>query len=692
MTKNIVAATHTFHDHGSGIFRTGAPVVSGDRPHILLTGNNPHTAALNANYASSTLRSTTLSEVGGANQYAYRLYDIALGYAIENDAAVGQYAVDEVEAIVANHESAFAPFIAGDIAPIRANAQVFAYDRGLYAHQTIKSIALTFDWCYDLLTPTQRTRWMDVCMQIMYAILNPYDARIHNNGNSVDWEDTPGGNNPYTWAWDTVSSNYHHHHIAGLAVAALAFKDMPAITYTMQSGNVSLDSDYWLNELTTVQLPRMAVLFDQMLGGGSIEGTNYGKAIHDLYYARAMMRWSTGVDHFAPIATYLESTVMWRAFLTMPDLYGSNDTPLSLSHGRNATEPTAVITRDEVYSYAEALAGNESHPFAGELKKMISQHQYYPSGGIWARMQGLGFIMRPVYDAITEAATYDNMPKVWAASHAGDNILRTGFDADDISVSLRSGELHSGNHAHDDATSVTLWKNGFLIGTGQQNRSPQDHYLGGTSVAFDSEDRANVSLVGVGNNTAAWYTADSNVYFTYLPDTLYVEDNSGSDGDLYASVEGAPTYGIGSNVTKQQRDVVLIDGVLLVFDRIECTNAENVILQWNTYHDSTINGDTFSWGNGNANAELTLLTHTANWTKTDRATTVRLGTGLYAHRSDLGSATSHSVLSAINIDGAATSIVLGSPVVGETTAIITYVGGATKTVTFYDAQQRRSVS
>jgi hypothetical protein len=44
MTKNVAATTHTFQDHGAGVFRTGAPVVVGDRPYILLTGNNPHLA------------------------------------------------------------------------------------------------------------------------------------------------------------------------------------------------------------------------------------------------------------------------------------------------------------------------------------------------------------------------------------------------------------------------------------------------------------------------------------------------------------------------------------------------------------------------------------------------------------------------------------------------------------------------
>jgi hypothetical protein len=689
MTKNVSATTHTF-DHGAGVFRTGAPVVVGDRPYILLTGNNPHLASLNANYAGSTFKGRVDHEVsGGTDNYEFPDRDVALGYAIEGDTAVGQFAVDRVDIIVSDHEAAFASFVGGNVSPMKASG-IFAFDRCLYAHLRIKDICTTFDMCYDLLTPSQRTRWMDVAMQIMYAVLLPYEARITSSGSAVDWEDTPGGNNPYTWAHNVPDSNYHHHHIGALVMCALAFKDMPAITYSMQGGDVALDSDYWLNHLTTVQLPAMVTVFDQMPGGGSIEGSGYGKAIDDLFLSRAMMKWSTGVDHFASISTYLDNSEMWRVFITPPDLYGANSVPLTVTHGRNAAEPLGVITIDEVYTHATALASDPSHPYAGEIKKLISELEYYPSGGIWSRFEGIGFIMRPAYDATTESATYNNLPRVHASSAAGDNILRTGWDAGDTMATIRSGALHSGNHAHDDSTSVLLWKNGFLIGHGQPNRASYDHSFGGGATANDLLDRAQVSLVGVGNNTAV-REEDNQQPFTYLPTTHYVQDNSGTDGDLYASVDCSPVYS-GTNVTKQQRDIVLIDDVLLVFDRVECTSGENVVLQWNTHHDSTISGDAFTWSNGTSSAELDLLTHTANWTKTNIATSVNLGTGTYQHRADLGNGTTHSILTSINIDGAATSVVLGTPVAGETTAIITYVGGATKTVTFYDTQARRSVS
>lgn len=690
MTKNVSATTHTFQDHGAGVFRTGAPVVVGDRPYILLTGNNPHLASLNANYAGSTFKSRVDHEVsGGTGNYNFPDRDVALAYGIEGDAAVGQFAVDQVEIIVSNHESAFASFVGGDVAPMKANG-IFAFDRCLYAHQRIKDICTTFDMCYDLLTPSQRTRWMNVAMQIMYAVLLPYEARITSGGSAVDWEDTPGGNNPYTWSYNVPDSNYHHHHMAALVFCALAFKDMPAITYSMQGGDVDLDSDYWLTYLTTVQIPACKVVFDQMPGGGSIEGSNYGKAISDLFFSRVVMQWSTGVDHFAPIGTYLDNSALWRAFITPPDIGGANDRPLVVTHGRNATEPYGTITIDEVYNHATALASNTSHPNAGEIKKLITDLEYYPANGIWSREEGRGFIMRPAYDSVTESATYNGFSNVHASSAAGDNILRTGFDAGDTMATIRSGTLHSGNHAHDDSTSVLLWKNGFLIGHAQPNRTSYDHRWGGGTPANNLEDRSNVSLVGVGNNVAVRVGTNQEP-FNNLPTTHYVQDNSGTDGDLYASVDCSPVYS-GTNVTKQQRDIVLIDDVLLVFDRVECTSGENVVLQWNTYHDSTISGDAFTWSNGTSSAELDLLTHTANWTKTNIATTARIGTGSYQHRADLGTGTAHSILTSINIDGAATSVVLGTPVAGETTAIITYVGGATKTVTFYDTQARRSVS
>jgi hypothetical protein len=601
-----------------------------------------------------------------------------------------------MDELLSSWEAQMTSFTAGDQQPIinssAGNAdgvQGFFYDRGLYNGSKLKEICTTFDMCFELLTPSQRTRWMDVAMQMMYATLNPYDARIRStNGVSVDWHHT-AHYGPFTWAYNVPDSNYHHHHMAGLAFCALAFKDMPAITYTMQGGDVSLDSDYWMNELTTVQIPACKVVFDQLVGGGSMEGTNYGKAIDDLFFARVVMKWSTGVDHFLPIATYLQDSATWRAFLTMPDIGGANDTPLCYSHGRNSTNPEAIITIDEVYTHATALADNPSHPHAGEIKKLISDLEYYPTNGIWSRMEAKGFMMRPAFDSITESATYDGFSGVHASSVAGDNTLRTGWGAGDTVATLRSGTLHSGNHAHDDSTSVLLWKNGFLIGHGQPNRASYDHAYGGAT-ANDLLDRAQVSLVGVGNNTAVRDEGNQDP-LNHLPTTHYVQDNSGTDGDLYASVDCTAVYP-GTNVTKQQRDVVLIDDVLLVFDRVECTSGENVVLQWNTYHDSTIAGDAFTWSNGTSSAELDLLTHTANWTKTNIATSVNLGTGTYQHRADLGSGTTHSILTSINIDGAATSVVLGTPVAGETTAIITYAGGGTKTVTFYDTQARRSIT
>ena len=121
-------------------------------PRIYLTPNRARLeAALAANTpAASKFRSKVDQWVGGADLWGFQAWNAALLGQLTGTASYCTKAVATVEAQVAAAESKIA---AG------TNPQV-ALDSYLEIGEMIGDLALVYDWCFESVTPAQRTRWI----------------------------------------------------------------------------------------------------------------------------------------------------------------------------------------------------------------------------------------------------------------------------------------------------------------------------------------------------------------------------------------------------------------------------------------------------------------------------------------------------------------------------------------------------
>jgi hypothetical protein len=685
MTKNVSTLTHILRDHGVGVFKTGAALAEG-RPYVLFNTNNSDLPALTSAYSGGALDIANTAQVNGADWYAFADWNMAVGYALDGDTAQGNAAIAAAEAILDYQESLIESYIGGNNTALQANWGDIAYDRWLGVEHLISDVAITYDLCYDLLTPTQRARWMRFVMQATYILFKPADGVWHGASSSRDWVH-------YSWAIDPpiVTSNYHHHFVKLIAIVGLAFEGEPAHDFVMQGGPLSLDGQYFIDELTNVQLPAMVNQFDKLVGGGSMEGVNYGLALYDLYVAKMIWTMSKGTNLFSPIDTYLEETASWRLHCMLPNR--SNEFLI----GAGPNNEAAAVRDTLAVFYHNVLGAIPTTQYAPEIKLLTTEIiDIIPHAG-YARHHIHEFLTKPAMDSITQASDYSALPLVHSAALAGDNFLRTSWNNDGVLLHVRSGEIHNGSHAHADGTAFQLYKNGYLFSHGQSNWSSLDYdYWSSQSNALDRADKALCSIVGVGSMYEYWPNGNdiSEELTGKGPVVHYCTDYTGTDGSLAVSVDAAGGYtDTNPTMQKMQRDFELLsEGVLLIFDRIETSSTETLTVQFNSVYDPTLSGSTFTVNNGVSSAEVTPLNYSPTWTKTERSTSVRIGDGLWQTRGAAGSGTATSLVTAVNIDGAATSIVMGSGNAGEVVVVVTLADTTVKTYTFYETQQLRSVS
>ena len=706
MTKSVVATTHTLYDQGSGVFRASVPSAPSARPRVVVTDANPNKNTLIAAYAGSEYQQRVQERAAGATWFNYADWHMAIGYSLDNDPAVGADLVSRVDARVVAHETAISNYIAsGDNNDLRAAGS--SSQNWLYSNDELfVTVALTYDACYDLLTPTQRTRWRDTAFQFMYAMRHPTDCVYHSGGSSRNGVQTNWGMDP---AWPT--SNYYQHHVLGMVAMALAFKDDPAVEYTMQSGPVSLTGDWLLNEFTSVDIPILANDLAKMPKGGSMEGTGYGVALADVYFAKILYESSTGTNIFSDTAieTYMEETANWTLHQMLPinvgttrDIHWISGAHPGNSRGENIDQYRRMLVA--------AINANPSMTYAPEMKRMaVDQNELGPiyTSNHYYHLTN-EFLAQPALDSIVGSSDYSALPNMHAATQVGDTYFRSDWDDDStVAIHIRSGEIHNGNHAWCDATSIQIYKNGYLVCNNMMNGKSGDNDLAGTVAnVLDRTDKRFLSLIGTGElheyypngnlRTASQELTNQN------PIVHYAEDNTATDGDFYFSMDAARAYQNSSNgddMNKMQRDVVFFpQGIVLIFDRLETASSQTFTAQFSPPFQPTVNGAQFTVNNGTSSAEFSLLTQSSNWNsvlltangETNWAT--QYGDGPYQVRNILGAGTSMSTITAVNIDGAAASITLGSGAAGEHVVIVDFADATpTKTITFYDAQQRRSI-
>jgi hypothetical protein len=243
------------------------PTYPTQHPRIYLTANRARLeAALAANTsAASRFRSTVNSWVAGSDIWEFRAWNAALMGQLTGDPKYCGKAISTVDAFVASEEAKIAagtqPTVAGD-----------SY---LAVGDYIGDLALTYDWCFDTLTATQKTRWLAYANQTVWNVWHPADAI---------WGTVK---RPWTgWSTNNPGDNYYYSFLRATMLLGLATK------------GETPEGDTWITQFRDTKiLGQLVPMFDtQLVGGGSREGTAYGVSMRGLWHLYDLWQATTGED------------------------------------------------------------------------------------------------------------------------------------------------------------------------------------------------------------------------------------------------------------------------------------------------------------------------------------------------------------------------------------------------------------
>src|SRR5262249_41031549 len=133
--------------------------------------------------------------------------------------------------------------------------------------------ALTYDWCFDMVSASQRQRWLAYADQTVWNVWHP-DTAVYG-GHSAAWTG---------WATHDPSDNYYYGVLRATMLVGLA------------ANGEDSQADGWLDQFRTVKIMNELVpTFDaDLTGGGSREGTGYGVAMRNLWALYDMWHATTG--------------------------------------------------------------------------------------------------------------------------------------------------------------------------------------------------------------------------------------------------------------------------------------------------------------------------------------------------------------------------------------------------------------
>ncbi|MBL9014467.1 MAG: hypothetical protein JNL83_09835, partial [Myxococcales bacterium] len=547
--------------------------------------------------------------LSGASIWGFQAWNGALLGTLTGNQAYCTKAIAQVEAQVVAAEAKIAAGQAPEVAA----------DSYLHTGELIGDLALTYDWCFDQVSPAQRDRW------IAYA--NNAIANVWNH-NGAKW-----GNATIPWSGWSVSDpsdNYYYSFLRGTMLLGLATK------------GENPRADEWIAQFrdTKVMGELIPTFNDDLQGGGSREGTGYGVAmrnlfeLYDFWYATTGEKLHTKTKH--------TRASMW-SFMhqTLPTL--------------DRVAPTGDQSRDSTAKFfdyhraylQELVALFPNDPMAQMAKQLLA------SSTVPAMTQSFMVAYDFLYDMDDVTAAPIGGSTVYHAKGIGQLYARSGWDANATWVNFTVGP-YTQSHAHQDQGSIMIYKNGWLA------YDPVVDSRSGIDQAVTTH-----GLVRVDNGGSPVRQVAST--------TSTMQALHKGPGWVYASGDLTPAYDGNSAVQKVQRDVLYLEpDVVVVYDRVEGGSSQT--WQLAVPNQPTISGNT---------ATMTASGHTLEVTKLGAGTfgqysyrsNADFTNGFRIDQTASGGA--QRFLNVISIDGAATSITGAGD-----TAQVRLASGKTVEVTF----------
>ena len=578
-------------------------------------------AALAANSpGASRFRTMVNNELANpGTNYAFANWGAALMYRLTGSASYGVFAVSKIDA-----------FVDAEMARINAGQRpIVAGDSYLEIGDLVGDVALVYDWAYDLLTPTQRTKWINY----MNMSLN----NLWGNPESASWG---GVSYPWSgWSLNDPYNNYFYSFIEATMFTGLAtYEENP-------------QAQQWLNKfynekVTAQLLPAM----NTIPGGGSREGTGYGTALARLFKLYFWWDKSTGIS-IANQTPHTLGSMFWFAHSVVPSL--------------DKLVPTGDHSRDstaEFYDYHRDLLQNlislyPNEVVSGAVKQLLAssnvpQIQY--SARYWSDFinEWPGIALRPLSALNT----------TYFGTGTGNFYSRSSWNTNAIMVHMMAGPYNQ-SHAHRDQGSFLLNAGGTWLFDDANRRSS-------SGIELD-EEMHNLVRFSNGGTTVRQVEGAPESQILALSDGTLFSYELASTREIY---NGKP------EVVRSEREFLFIKaGAVITFDRA-IANSTNIsrIYQLQLSAAPTISGNRLTFVQGTHRADVWRMSPTnVPWT------TVGLYGGTRAEGVDTNGSGS-LFLHVIGVDNKVSSVVSDNTA-SETGARITFTDGSVATVRFSNA-------
>jgi hypothetical protein len=593
------------------------PTYPTQHPRIYISANKARLeAALSANRPAATrFKGIVDNWVNGTDYWGFEIWNAALMGQLTSDPKYCGKAISEVDAQVSAAESAIA-----------SGAQpVVAGDSYLDVGHMIGDVVLTYDWCYDRVTASQRTRWLAYANQAVWNVWNHASAKWGSR--TFPWTG---------WAVDDPSDNYYYQFLRATMLLGLAEKgEDPA-------------GDQWITQFRdTKMLGQLVPTFEADLkGGGSREGTGYGVAMRDLFGLYDIWHATTG-ENLASKTHHTRASMMSFMHQVVPTLDRFAPT------GDQSRDSTASLF-DYQRSYLQTLVRlYPTDALAHRAQAMLAQCSVPTMANSFMAVDDF------LYDNMDVAVGTMNGDTAYYAPGIGELYVRSAWGDNHATwINMIAGP-YTQSHAHQDQGSLMIYKDGWL-----SYDSVVDSHSG---LRQETGAHSLVRITSGGASVPQIAETQSQLMALHT-----------GTGWTYAAADLTAAYNHNPAVSRVQREIVYLQpDTIIVYDRVTTASGTQQVWQLATPKRPTISGST-------ATITGTHALHVQRFAPTATASVydyTQDASGDYAAGFRLDETVAggdQRFLHVLSIDGAVT----GANASGDSTVTVTLSNGKTATVAF----------
>ncbi|MBK9035828.1 MAG: hypothetical protein IPL61_32035 [Myxococcales bacterium] len=495
----------------------GGPIFADDHPRIYLQRNRDRLAALVTADAASWTRFKRIVDLqlDGADIYAFQAWYAALVGQLTGEPRYCAAAVEQIDAFVSDEEDKIS---AGD-------RPAAAFDSYLEVGALVGDLALTYDWCFDATSASQRTRWIAYANQAVWNVWHPDDANW--GGPVMAWSG---------WSIDNPSNNYYYSFLRATMLLGIATR------------GETPEGEQWIAKFRDDKIGgQLLPTFERdLVGGGSREGTGYGVAMKNLFELYDFWQGSTG-EALADTTGHSRASMLHMMHATVPTL--DRIAPIG-DHSRDSE----ALWFDYHRHYLQTLTYLfEDDPLAARATSFLA------ATSVPEMDQPFMYVYDFLYSTTITPAPFTDLGRAYYAPGVGQLYARSSWATDATWLSFIAGP-YTESHAHQDQGSFMIYKGAWLAYDGVVDsqdglrQEPEAHSLlrferGGATIGQREGTTSQMAAVARG------------------PGWLHAA------GDLTAA------FGSSAPIDRWQRELVFLEpDVVVIYDRV--TAAADVAQVW----------------------------------------------------------------------------------------------------------------